>query len=171
MNTLDNKKMLWELTNHLYKAWMDRQQVITAFEKTIQEIDGENMGLIEKNKKFLQVYVGIIQKLQPVDAAQRALLFEERLKPKKIVSFSTEERPLEESLSPPLEVVTVVDPQQNTVALLRALQEDMAAVKEDLATLMASVRTLLQRTMPPQTPNMFMSNNTALNESSTPANE
>ena len=154
--------MLWELTNHLYKGWMDRPQVIAAFEKTIQEIDSENMGLIEKNKKFLQVYVGIIQKLQPVDAAQRALLFEERLKPKKIVSFSTEE-------SPPLEV-TVVDPQENSV-VLQQLQQDMVDVKQTLAMLLQSVNTLLQRTVPPETPNMFMSSNTTLSESSTPANE
>jgi hypothetical protein len=97
MNAPDNKRMLWDLTNHLYKAWMSRDQVIALFEKTIVEFDTGSDPLMEKNKRFLSAYVDRVEAIQPADSAQRAAMFEERLKmrhqalpPKKTVSFEPE---------------------------------------------------------------------------------
>ena len=90
MNAPENKRMLWELTNHLYKSWMSREQVIELFEKTITEFDCGQESLMEKNKFFLSAYVDRVAAIQPSDAAQRAAMFEERLKNravKKTVSF------------------------------------------------------------------------------------
>ena len=75
MNAPENKRMLWELTNHLYKAWMARDQVITLFEKTIAEVDEGSDPLIEKNKRFLTVYIERVAAIQPQDAQQRAAAF------------------------------------------------------------------------------------------------
>ena len=50
----------------------------------------------EKNKKFLGIYVDRVASIQPLDADQRAAMFEERLKArqtttaKKVVSFEPE---------------------------------------------------------------------------------
>jgi hypothetical protein len=93
MNADENKRMLWDLTNHLYKSWMSREQVISMFEKTINEFNDGDESLIEKNKRFLSVYVERVASIQPIDAEQRAAMFEERLKArntKKAVTFEPE---------------------------------------------------------------------------------
>jgi hypothetical protein len=103
MNDPENKRMLWDLTNHLYKAWMSREQVIATFEQTIKEVnEGTDDPLIDKNKRFLSIYVERVNSIYPADAMQRAAMFEERLNgrlkapvEKKTVSFLKEDEVIE----------------------------------------------------------------------------
>ena len=93
MNTTENKRLLWDLTNHMYKNWMSRESIIRMFEETISEVDKSEGTLIEKNKQFISIYVERVTSLQPADASGRASMFEARLKdrfpanPSKKVSF------------------------------------------------------------------------------------
>jgi len=128
MNAPENKRMLWELTNHLYKAWMARDQVIAIFEKTIAEVDEGTDPLIEKNKRFLTVYVERVAAIQPQDAHQRAALFEDRIKNrhiKKNVSFVPEV------------VEVVVEKSTDLSAVIDELRREVAALKEDVVRLKA----------------------------------
>ena len=133
MNAPENKRMLWDLTNHLYKAWMARDQVIALFEKTIAEFDVGSDSLMEKNKRFLTAYVDRVAAIQPADPAQRAAMFEERLKArqsaapqppaKKTVSFEPEV----------IEIVAVPERVSNT-SMDYCLQE-IALLKEEVRLL------------------------------------
>ena len=128
MNAPENKRMLWELTNHLYKAWMARDQVIAIFEKTIAEVDEGTDPLIEKNKRFLTVYVERVAAIQPQDATQRAALFEDRIKNrhiKKNVSFVPEV------------VEVVVEKSTDLSVVIDELRREVAALKDDVARLSA----------------------------------
>lgn len=136
MNAPENKRMLWDLTNHLYKAWMARDQVIALFEKTIAEVDESNDPLIDKNKRFLTVYVERVAAIQPQDAQQRAALFEDRIKNrhvKKNVSFVPEV----------VEVIVEKEKEKekdNTTDLWKLVDElrhEVACLKDDVARLKA----------------------------------
>jgi hypothetical protein len=130
MNAPENKRMLWELTNHLYKAWMARDQVITLFEKTIAEVDEGSDPLIEKNKRFLTVYIERVAAIQPQDAQQRAALFEDRIKNrhiKKNVSFIPEV----------VEVVIEKEKPTDLSVIIEELRREVAALKDEVARLNA----------------------------------
>ena len=141
MNAPENKRMLWDLTNHLYKAWMARDQVIALFEKTIAEFDVGSDSLMEKNKRFLTAYVDRVAAIQPADPAQRAAMFEERLKArhtaqppaKKTVSFEPEV----------IEIVAVPERVSNT-SMDYCLQE-IALLKEEVRLLKEKVAFLEHR--------------------------
>lgn len=79
MDSPENKHLLWDLTKHLYKAWMPRPRIIQVFEATIREVGTSEEPLLEKNKTFLKVYVEKISVLQPETAEEREHMFEERL--------------------------------------------------------------------------------------------
>ena len=106
MESPDNKHMLWDLTTHLYKAWMPRDRVIQLFEATIRECAASGDPLLVQNKAFLKIYMEKVGQLQPETAAERERMFEERLQLKQQgvdievihvpVPKKTEERVLEE---------------------------------------------------------------------------
>ena len=79
MDVPENKRLLWDLTTHLYKAWMPRERVIALFEATIRDVNTGEEPLLEKNKTFLKVYVEKVAALQPETAEERQNMFEERL--------------------------------------------------------------------------------------------
>ena len=145
MNAPENKRMLWDLTNHLYKAWMAREQVIALFEKTIAEFDVGSDSLMEKNKRFLTAYVDRVAAIQPADPAQRAAMFEERLKArhsaapqppaKKTVSFEPEV----------IEIVAVPERVSNTT-MDYCLQE-IALLKEEVRLLKEKIVLLEEKNM------------------------
>ena len=137
MNEPENKRMLWDLTNHLYKSWMSREQVIALFEQTITEFDHGIEPLMQKNKRFLSVYVERVEAIQPVDPVQRAAMFEERLKtrhnhpvPKKTVSFEPE-------------IIEIVAPPEEKTNINLCLQE-ISFLKEEVRLLKEKV-ILLER--------------------------
>ena len=80
MQATENKRILWDLTKHLYKSWMPRERVIQAFEETIREVDASSAPLLDKNKTFLQVYMERVAAMQPETAQERELMFEGRQK-------------------------------------------------------------------------------------------
>ena len=80
MNDSENKRILWDLTKHMYKAWMPRERVIQTFEDTIREVDASSAPLLDKNKAFLQVYLERVAALQPETAQEREHMFEDRQK-------------------------------------------------------------------------------------------
>ena len=139
MNEPENKRMLWDLTNHLYKSWMSREQVIALFEQTIAEFDHGPEPLMQKNKRFLSTYVDRVESIQPVDPVQRAAMFEERLKhrhqnqnqnplAKKTVSFEPEI----------IEIVADSDKRSNVDFCLQEiaiLKEEVRLLKEKVAIL------------------------------------
>ena len=145
MNAPENKRMLWDLTNHLYKAWMAWEQVIALFEKTIAEFDVGSDSLMEKNKRFLTAYVDRVAAIQPADPAQRAAMFEERLKArhsaapqppaKKTVSFEPEV----------IEIVAVPERVSNTT-MDYCLQE-IALLKEEVRLLKEKIVLLEEKNM------------------------
>ena len=127
MNVPENKRMLWDLTNHLYKAWMSRDQVIALFEKTIHEFDRGDESLIEKNKRFLTAYVDRVASIQPTDAAQREAMFEERLKTRNFIKKEVSFEP---------EVIEIVPEQhQDTTDPLTLLKEEVRLLKEKVKKL------------------------------------
>lgn len=140
MNGPENKRMLWELTNHLYKAWMSREQVISTFEKTIEEVDAESLApLMEKNKRFLSVYVERVNAIQPADATQRATMFEERLKTRLNVEGV---RPVEKksvSFVNEIDVIEIVEEDlKKTVAVLKQEVKELRAEVQQLKHLVSS---------------------------------
>jgi hypothetical protein len=138
MNAPENKRMLWDLTNHLYRGWMSRDQVITLFEQTITEFDHGTEPLMEKNKRFLSAYVDRVAAIQPNDAAQRAAMFEERLlkrhqqggSSKKTVSFEPEI----------IEIVAVPVPEKNIT--LEFCMNEVALLREEVRLLKEKVQLL-----------------------------
>jgi hypothetical protein len=131
MNGPENKRMLWELTNHLYKAWMSREQVISTFEKTIEEVDAESAApLMEKNKRFLSVYVERVNAIQPADATQRATMFEERLKTRLVEGA----RPVEKKS------VSFV----NEIDVIEIVEEDLKKTMKDLREEVKELRAEVQ---------------------------
>lgn len=135
MNEPENKRMLWELTNHLYKSWMSREQVIALFEQTIAEFDHGTDPLMQKNKRFLSNYIERVESIQPVDPVQRAAMFEERLKhrhqhppvAKKNVSFEPE-------------IIEIVDSDKNNnidfcLQEIAFLKEEIRLLKEKVIVL------------------------------------
>ena len=139
MNAPENKRMLWDLTNHLYKAWMARDQVIALFENTIAEFDVGRDSLMEKNKRFLTAYVDRVAAIQPADPAQRAAMFEERLKArhsaapqppaKKTVSFEPEV----------IEIVAVPVPERVSNTSMEYCLQEIALLKEEVRLLKEKV--------------------------------
>lgn len=138
MNAPENKRMLWDLTNHLYKAWMSRDQVIALFEKTITEFDHGTEPLMEKNKRFLSAYVDRVEAIQPNDASQRAAMFEERLlkrhqqvvPTKKNVSFEPEV----------IEIVAIPVPEKNVT--LELCMKEITLLREEVRLLKEKVHSL-----------------------------
>ena len=138
MDAPENKRMLWDLTNHLYKSWMSREQVIALFEQTVAEFDVGGDPLMEKNKRFLSAYVDRVAAIQPVDPVQRAAMFEERLKArhsqpppqKKTVSFEPEV--IEIVAVPERTEITKVDYCLQEIALLK---EEVRLLKEKIVML------------------------------------
>jgi hypothetical protein len=57
MNTTENKHLLWELTKDLYSSDLERERVIELFEMTVAEVDKTDAPLLEKNKRFLSLYI------------------------------------------------------------------------------------------------------------------
>lgn len=79
MDSPDNKYLLWDLTKHLYKAWMPRERIIQLFETTLRDVNASEEPLLEKNKAFLQIYMDKVSLLQPETTEERGRMFEERL--------------------------------------------------------------------------------------------
>ena len=128
MNAPENKRMLWDLTNHLYKAWMSREQVIALFEQTIAEFDHGSDPLMEKNKQFLSAYVDRVAAIQPVDPAQRAAMFEERLKTRHIPPAAKKTVSFEPDV---IEIVTV--PERSST--LEICMQEITLLKDEVRML------------------------------------
>ena len=80
MDTAANKLVLWDLTKHLYKEWMDRTKIIALFEETVHEVDNATKGnpLPDQNNEFLSVYATRVEALLPETQEARDAMFEER---------------------------------------------------------------------------------------------
>ena len=80
MDTPANKLVLWDLTKHFYKAWMDRSKIIALFEETVQDVELATKGklLTEQNNEFLSVYAARVEALLPETQEARDAMFEER---------------------------------------------------------------------------------------------
>jgi hypothetical protein len=84
MNTLENKRMLWDCIceMNVFRPGMKRDTAVALFEETIVEIDSLDKSLIEKNKFFMKVYIQNLNKIviSETDMKEyRETLFEERL--------------------------------------------------------------------------------------------
>jgi hypothetical protein len=84
MNTLENKRMLWDCIceMNVFCPGMKRDTAVALFEETILEIDALDKSLIEKNKFFMNVYIQNLNKIviSETDMKEyRETLFEERL--------------------------------------------------------------------------------------------
>ena len=153
MNGTENKRILWDLTKHLYKAWMPRERVIQTFEETIREVDASSAPLLDKNKTFLQVYMERVAAMQPETAQEREHMFEDRQKnhelnvihvptpPKKVAFEDT--RVLEE-LADLKKKVTVEE--KRVLEELADLKKTTAAMLEEIVDVRKMVHILLDRT-------------------------
>jgi hypothetical protein len=96
MNTSENKRFLWDRTNHLYKKWMSVETVMQLFEDSVREMDASEESVEEKNRAFLEEYPEKVAALTPKTQAEMSALYEEQAAarqssfqaaPKKGVSF------------------------------------------------------------------------------------
>lgn len=151
MNDSENKRILWDLTKHLYKAWMPRERVIKTFEETIREVDASSAPLLDKNKTFLQVYMERVAAMQPETAQEREQMFEARQKnhelnvihvptpPKKVAFEDT--RVLEELADLKKKVTD-----KGVLEELADLKKTTAAMLEEIVDVRKMVHILLDRT-------------------------
>jgi len=138
MDATENKRILWDLTKHMYKAWMPRERVIRAFEETIREVDASPAPLLEKNKTFLKVYLERVAAMQPETEQERVQMFEERQKqyadPLKLAEV--------EAKPPDLHVIHVPTPKKVAFEDTRILEE-LAEIRKMLEILLERSRSRL----------------------------
>jgi hypothetical protein len=83
MNTMDNKRMLWNLVceMELFRPGLNKEEITNLFEQTIQMVDKSDTTITEKNKLFLSLFVPAINQLQieNKDTTARESFFEERV--------------------------------------------------------------------------------------------
>lgn len=116
----ENKHMLWDLTNHLYRKWMPRVRVIKLFEATLNTCADTPAPLMEQNKAFLKLYSEQIALLEPETAEERESMFEERVQLK------------QKGTDPPL----VLKPEKKT---------DEARILEELADIKKMLHFIMER--------------------------
>jgi hypothetical protein len=116
----ENKHMLWDLTNHLYRKWMPRDRVVKLFELTLKECADSPAPLLEQNKTFLKIYSEKIALMEPETAEERERMFEERVQLK------------QKGTDPPL----VLKPEKKT---------DEARILEELADIKKMLHFIMER--------------------------
>jgi hypothetical protein len=83
MNTLENKRMLWDIIceMNILRPGLDKQEVLRLFEDHVTEVDKRKETVIEKNKLFLKLFVPIVNNLQSLDTltSSRETFLEERI--------------------------------------------------------------------------------------------
>ena len=84
MNTLENKRMLWDLVceMNLFRPGLNKEEIMKVFEQHIQDADKIENTLTEKNKFFLSLFVPAINSMQTIDPeskSERETFFEERV--------------------------------------------------------------------------------------------
>ena len=84
MNTLENKRMLWDLVceMNLFRPGLNKEEIMKVFEQHIQVADKIENTLTEKNKFFLSLFVPAINSMQTIDPeskSERETFFEERV--------------------------------------------------------------------------------------------
>lgn len=141
MDATENKRILWDLTKHMYKSWMPRERVIRAFEETIREVDAANAPLLEKNKLFLKVYLERVAAMQPETEQERVHMFEER---QKQYGDPKQEKPteLQDPKPPDLNVIHVPSPKKVAFEDTRILEE-LADIRKMLEILLERSRSRL----------------------------
>lgn len=83
MNTVENKRMLWDLVceMNLFRPEFKKEDIMRLFEHHIQLADKEDKTITEKNKLFLSLFIPAINNLQIIDekTTERESFFEERV--------------------------------------------------------------------------------------------
>jgi hypothetical protein len=79
MNTLDNKKQLWDLllSSQGFKHDVGVDKTREVFETVIQEVDMLQLPLVEKNRLFLAEFM---KRIHRIDEKQDVDVFEKRMK-------------------------------------------------------------------------------------------
>ena len=79
MNTLDNKKQLWDLLldSQGFKHDVGVDKTREVFETVIQEVDMLQLPLVEKNRLFLAEFM---KRIHHIDEKQDVDVFEKRMK-------------------------------------------------------------------------------------------
>lgn len=79
MNTLDNKKQLWDLllNSQGFKHDVGVDKTREVFETVIQEVDMLQLPLVEKNRLFLAEFM---KRIHRIDEKQDVDVFEKRMK-------------------------------------------------------------------------------------------
>ena len=138
MDATENKRILWDLTKHMYKSWMPRDRVIRLFEETIREVDAADAPLLEKNKLFLKVYMDRVAAMQPETEQERVQMFEDRQKQYGDPKQATE---LQDP-KPDLNVIHVPTPKKVAFEDTRILEE-LADIRKMLEILLERSRSRL----------------------------
>ena len=79
MNTIDNKKQLWDLllNSQGFKHDIGVDKTREVFEAIIQEVDTLQLPLVEKNRLFLAEFM---KRIHRIDEKQDVDVFEKRMK-------------------------------------------------------------------------------------------
>jgi hypothetical protein len=79
MNTIENKKQLWDLllNSQGFKHDMGVDKTREVFESVIQEVDRLSFPLVEKNRLFLSEFM---KRIHHTDDKQEVSIFEQRMK-------------------------------------------------------------------------------------------
>jgi len=144
MDATENKRILWDLTKHMYKSWMPRERVIRAFEETIREVDAADAPLLEKNKLFLKVYLDRVAAMQPETEQERVQMFEDRQKQYGDPKHMQEKQsaPMQDPKPPDLNIIHVPTPKKVAFEDTRILEE-LADIRKMLEILLERSRSRL----------------------------